>query len=192
MECRAFVFIVSLWGVLTLIACSSPTPAGETSWPVSFGYGRKATPADIAVKDIDVRPDGKGLPGGEGTVAAGKVIYAAKCAACHGKTGVEGPFDKLVAPAITKDNEGRREEKAIGNYWPYASTLYDYINRAMPFNQPGSLSADEVYSVTAYLLFANKIIGADAVLNRKSLPRVVMPAHKRFVADDRRGGPEIK
>ncbi|RXF68641.1 c-type cytochrome [Arcticibacter tournemirensis] len=192
MECRAFVFIVGLWGVLTLIACSSPSPAGETEWPASFGYGRSATPAEISAKDIDVRPDGKGLPAGEGTVAAGKVIYAAKCAACHGKTGVEGPFDKLVAPPITKDAEGGRERKAIGNYWPYASTLYDYINRAMPFNQPGSLSADEVYSVTAYLLFANRIIGADAVLNRKSLPLVVMPAHERFVTDDRRGGREIK
>lgn len=159
------------------------------SIPRSFGLGRVATQAEIDRIDIDVRPDGKGLPAGSGLAAKGKLIFETKCVACHGPGGVGGPNGSLVS---TKNTEARRREKTIGNYWPYATTVFDYIRRAMPFNEPGSLSNDEVYHLTAYLLAANQIIEEKAVINSKTLPKVVMPAQKLFVPDDRKGGPEIK
>jgi len=155
------------------------------NWPVSFGFGRRATVAEVYRLDKDVRPDGQGLPPGAGTVRDGKRIYAAQCAACHGKTGVEGPNNRLVAKADSP-------EKAIGNYWPYATTIFDYIRRAMPFHAPGSLTDQEVYSLTAFLLHANGIIDSAAVINAETLPKVMMPAKSWFVPDDRRGGPEIR
>jgi mono/diheme cytochrome c family protein len=158
-------------------------------WPASFGFGRKATSAEIARLDVDVRPDGKGLPTGEGTSAAGKVIFATKCAACHGVEGIGGPNGSLVS---TNEAGTKRREKTIGNYWPYATTVFDYIRRAMPFSEPGSLTNAEVYSLTAYLLNANGIITEKTIINAQTLPTVVMPAQKLFVPDDRKGGPEIK
>jgi mono/diheme cytochrome c family protein len=168
--------------------------ADSVQLPASFGFGRPATEAEIAALDIDVRPDGRGLPAGSGNVMTGKLIYAAKCAMCHGKTGIEGPNVRLVGPALEKLPAGTvpTKEKTIGNYWPYATTLYDYINRAMPFNAPGSLSAGEVYSLTAFLLQANQIIDSTDVMNAQVLPRVVMPAQKLFVPDDRKGGAEVR
>lgn len=165
----------------------------SANWPASFGFGKPATPQEIALLDIDVRPDGKGLPKGSGTALAGKAIYAVKCAACHGKTGVEGPNNRLVSVAENETAGAESsKEKTIGNYWPYATTLFDYIRRAMPFNAPGSLTNEEVYSLTAFLLNANKIIPPDANINAKTLPKVVMPAQKFFVPDDRKGGPEVR
>jgi S-disulfanyl-L-cysteine oxidoreductase SoxD len=158
-----------------------------TGWPSSFGFGRPATQKEIEAWDIAIRPDGKGLPPGSGTAQAGKEIYQMKCAACHGKTGTEGPYARLVAPM-----GDTTKAKAIGNYWPYATTLFDYTRRAMPYNAPGSLSAAEVYSLTAYLLAANKIIDSSTVVDAQSLPRVKMPAHDLFVPDDRHGGPEVR
>jgi S-disulfanyl-L-cysteine oxidoreductase SoxD len=155
--------------------------------PARFGIGRPATKAEIAAWDISIRPDGKGLPPGSGTAQDGKEIYAAKCAACHGRTGTEGPYARLVG---TMGDTTRA--KTIGNYWPYATTIFDYTRRAMPYNAPGSLTATEVYSLTAWLLAANKIIGPDEVVDAERLPKVVMPAKKFFVRDDRRGGPEVK
>ncbi len=137
--------------------------------------------------DISIRPDGKGLPLGSGTAKAGMTIYQLKCAACHGKTGTEGPYPRLVAPM-----GDTTRAKAIGNYWPYATTLFDYTRRAMPLNAPGSLSAAEVYNLTAYLLAVNKIIDSTMVVDAQSLPRVKMPARDLFVPDDRRGGPEVR
>lgn len=155
------------------------------SWPEKFGIGHAASGAEIEKWDIDVGPDGRGLPiKGAGRATAGALLYAAKCAYCHGQKGYEGPYDKLV-----KDNTGRN---TIGNYWPYATTIYDYVRRAMPFNEPGSLSDQEVYDITAYLLFLNGIIEKDYVIDHKSLPAVKMPARDRFVVDDRKGGNEIK
>jgi cytochrome c len=161
-----------------------------TQWPASFGFGKPATLQQIVAWDIDVRPDGVGLPVGSGSVAQGKVIYLAKCSACHGSAEKVVPGVKLPAPVLVSDSTSK--VKAIGNYWPYASTVFDYIRRSMPYNLPGSLTNNEVYGVTAYLLSANKIIKSDAVLNANTLPKIVMPAQKLFITDDRKGGPEVR
>ncbi len=163
----------------------------------TFGFGRHATPEQIAAWDIDVMPDGTGLPNGEGTVAAGERLYEATCAACHGATGIEGPNDRLVGREPREgfpfgQDPSFSRLRTIGNYWPYATTLYDYINRAMPFDRPGSLEPDDVYSLVAFLLHANEIIAEHDVMNATTLPAVVMPARDRFVRDNRRGGPEIR
>ncbi|WP_316843769.1 cytochrome c [Pedobacter psychrodurus] len=160
--------------------------------PTKFGFGRPATAQEIAVWDIDVRPDGKGLPVGQGDVKKGKLLYAQKCAMCHGDDGREKPGVKLPGAALVGDTSATSKAKTIGNYWPYATTLFDYMRRAMPYNLPGSLSNNEVYSLTAYLLSANKIIKDDVVLDAKNLYKVVMPAKKLFIMDNRKGGPEIK
>lgn len=153
-----------------------------------FGFGRPATPDEIAIWDIDVRPDGAGLPPGKGTPREGAPIYARKCAGCHGRSGTEGPFDQLVGREPRQGfpfGRDSRVVKTIGNYWPFATTLYDYVHRAMPLDAPSSLRPDEVYSVVAFLLWRNEIISDTAAMNAQTLPRVVMPAHDRFVPDDR-------
>lgn len=161
-------------------------PAGA---PEHFGFGLPASEERVRMWDVDVKPDGEGLPDGSGTVAEGEQVYMTQCLACHGLTGTEGPYDRLVG---TDPWEEWPVNRAIGNYWPYATTLYDYIVRAMPQLTPGSLSADETYAVIAYLLHRNGIIDADAVMNAQTLPRVRMPARDRFVVDDRTGGPLVK
>jgi mono/diheme cytochrome c family protein len=163
-----------------------------TQWPARFGFGHTPTPQEIIAWDIDVRPDGKGLPDGQGDARLGKVIYIQKCSACHGVEGTEQPIVKTLGPALIGDTVLKSKRKTIGNYWPYATTLFDYIRRAMPYSQPGSLTDDEVYSVTAYLLNANKIIKPEVVLNAQNLPKIIMPAKKLFIMDDRKGGPEVK
>jgi len=165
--------------------------------PSRFGFGRAATDAEVKTWDIDVMPDGTGLPPGRGTVAEGAVIYAAQCAVCHGPDGRGAEYDSLVGRdpdqgfPFGKD-PALLEKRTIGNYWPYATTLYDYIYRAMPQAVPGSLTPDEVYSLVAYLLFLNRIVPENAVMTAQTLPRVEMPARHRFVEDNRRGGPEIR
>jgi hypothetical protein len=164
-------------------------PAAQTKEPSTFGIGRAATPSEIAALDIDVGPDGVGLPPGRATSSDGAPIYAARCAGCHGKTGKEGPNDMLVgrlpndAFPFARDP---RAPKTIGSYWPYATTVFDYIRRAMPPDKPGSLADNEVYGLTAYLLFLNDLIAADAVVDAASLPKVKMPARDHFVPDTRR------
>jgi len=154
--------------------------------PDRFGFGKTPTQAEIKALDIDVRPDGQGLPEGEGTVSSGAQIYRVKCAICHGLTGVEGPQDVLVGEgpgtrfAFAESVELART-KHIGNYWPYASTIFDYTYRAMPQTAPGSLTPDEVYSLVAFLLFENKIISEETVMNQTTLPQIEMPAEKFFV-----------
>jgi cytochrome c len=169
---------------------ASFTNIDTAKWPASFGFGKTATPQQIAAQDVDVRPDGLGLPAGSGTVAQGKAIYALKCIACHGSAEKVVAGAKLPAPVLVSDSASK--VRAIGNYWPYASTVFDYIRRSMPYNLPGSLTNNEVYGLTAYLLNANKIIKPDAVLNAQTLPKVVMPAQKLFITDDRKDGPEIR
>jgi S-disulfanyl-L-cysteine oxidoreductase SoxD len=159
--------------------------------PESFQFGRTASQREIDSLDIDVSADGTGLPQGSGTVDKGRRIYAVKCAACHGKTGKEGPQGKLVADRIWIDSLPA-SEKTIGNYWPYATTLYDYINRAMPYNAPGTLTVNEVYSLTAFLLYQNEIVDSTFVVNASNLSQLEMPGRKLFVEDDRHGGAEIR
>jgi S-disulfanyl-L-cysteine oxidoreductase SoxD len=166
----------------------TPGQAQPAKPPATFGIGRPAAPAEIAALDIDVGPDGVGLPPGHGTAADGAPIYAARCASCHGKTGKEGPNDVLVgrlpgdAFPFAKDP---RAPKTIGSYWPYATTVFDYIRRAMPPDKPGLLRDDEVYGLVAYLLSLNELIPPDAVVDATSLPKVKMPARDRFVPDTR-------
>ncbi len=169
--------------------------AARADAPARFGFGRAATPAEITAWDIDVRPDGAGLPPGSGTARQGAGVYQRHCAMCHGPTGTEGPFDRLVGRDPRQGFPFGRDPRlvrTIGNYWPYATTLYDYINRAMPLNAPGSLTPDEVYNLVAFLLWRNEIIADTAVMNAHTLPHVVMPAHDRFVRDNRRGGREVR
>jgi cytochrome c len=147
-----------------------------------FGFGRRATAEEIAKIDIDVMPDGTGLPEGGGTVERGRALYKNQCVQCHGADGRGADYDALAgAGAYT-----------IGNYWPYATTLYDYINRAMPQAVPGSLPPADVYSLTAFVLHLNELLPADGTLDRESLPAIQMPARDGFVYDDRAGGSELK
>ena len=160
-----------------------------------LGFGRPATTEEIRAWDSDVMPDGTGLPPGSGTPSQGAEIYGRKCAACHGRTGVEGPFDRLVGREPRQGFPFGRDPRlvrTVGNYWPYATTLYDYLNRAMPLTAPGSLKPDEVYGLVAFLLWRNEIITDTAVMDAQTLPRVPMPARDRFVVDNRRGGPDVR
>lgn len=197
---KLYVQLPILFSVLGVLytggpVSSPPSPSFMLSdtaqLPASFGFGRPATKAEIDRLDIDIRPDGKGLPAGSGLATKGKIIFDSKCVACHGAGGIGGPNGSLVTTTAAGDKE-KRAEKTIGNYWPYATTVFDYIRRAMPFNQPGSLTNEEVYHLTAYLLSANKLIDEKTVIDAKSLPKVIMPAQKLFVPDDRKGGPEVK
>ena len=156
--------------------------AGEQS-ATRYGLGRPATEAEIRAWNIDVSPTGEGLPSGRGTVKHGAQVYAAKCAACHGPTGVEGPQDRLVGGQGTLATA--EPVKTVGSYWPYATTLYDYIQRAMPLTAPQSLTPDEVYSVVAWILFRNGIIDEDAVLDARTLPAIRMPNREGFAPDPR-------
>ena len=153
--------------------------------PDRFGFGSSASEARIAMWDIDVRPDGEGLPSGSGNVAQGRDVYMVHCVACHGPTGIEGPNDRLVD---TEQWDAYPTTRTIGNYWPHATTLFDFIRKAMPQLTPGILSDDEVYAVIAYLLYLNEIVPEDAVMDATTLPAVEMPARDKFVVDDRTGG----
>ena len=141
------------------------------------GLGQKVTEADIAAWDISIMPDGTGLPPGKGIAAEGAKVYAQKCSACHGDNGaapgagpmVGGPIDRIEAA------------KTIGNFYGYSTIVFDFIRRAMPFNQPRTLGNDDVYAVTAYLLALNKIIGDNDVMNAETLPKVKMPNRDNFI-----------
>jgi S-disulfanyl-L-cysteine oxidoreductase SoxD len=148
---------------------------------LAYDFGRHATPDEIALWDIDVRPDGKGLPPGGGTVAHGKEVFADNCAVCHGDNGVGGIKDRLAGGQGTLTSNA--PVKTVGSYWPYATTLFDYIHRAMPYQAPGSLSDDDTYAVAAYILSLNGILPADGKLDRDSLPKIKMLNRDGFVPD---------
>jgi mono/diheme cytochrome c family protein len=157
--------------------------------------GRPITPEELAGWDIDVRPDGAGLPPGKGNVKDGQQVYANTCAVCHGDKGegrrVEGAvggFDRLVGGRGTLDKP--TPVLTVGSFWPYATTLFDYVRRAMPFHAPQSLTNDEVYAVSAYVLHMNGILPEDAVLDAKTLPQVKMPNRDGFIGEDPR--PDVK
>ena len=185
----AQLLVIGGIGLTAAAGALGTTPlAAQSKAPAIFGIGRPATAAEVAAWDIDVRPDGTGLPPGHGTSTEGESTYAARCAGCHGKTGKEGPNDILVGRDPREGFPFSRDPKlprTIGNYWPYATTVFDYIRRAMPPDAPGSLRDEEVYGLVAYLLFRNELIPAGAVMDASSLPKVMMPAHDRFVPDTR-------
>ncbi len=168
---------------------------GESQLPARFQLGRLATPDEIAAWDIDVMPNGEGLPAGQGTALEGRAIYEVRCKSCHGPGGQGGPIDPLVG-RIRGDGfpfgVDPSAPKTIGNYWPWATTIFDYTRRAMPLDRPGSLSNDEVYALTAYLLYENGLFRENKVLDGETLVTIVMPARGRFFVDDRRGGPEVR
>jgi cytochrome c len=136
--------------------------------------------AEIDSIDLTVMPDGSGLPAGSGSVADGAAVYRSQCLACHGPEGRDGINDALAGGYGTLATS--RPVKTIGSFWPYATTLFDYVRRAMPYNAPGSLGNDEVYAVTAYLLNLNGIVSDDAVLDAETLPRVRMPNRDGFTS----------
>jgi cytochrome c len=159
---------------LILAACTACTlNALPATAQQRYNLGRPATQAEIAGWDIDVKADGTGLPKGRGTVAAGTAIFAEKCAACHGVKGEGSVANKLAGGAGTLNTAGAL--KTVGSFWPYPTTLFDYIRRAMPHNAPQSLKTDEVYSLTAFILNVNGVIDAKAEMNQSTLPKVQMP-----------------
>jgi cytochrome c len=166
----ASAFCVSSWA---LALAQGPT----------YGLGRALSADEIRKVDISVAPDGTGLPPGRGTAEAGKAIYAAQCARCHGATGREGPEDVLAGGIGSLATP--KSVKTVGSFWPHATTLWDYLNRSMPFDRPGMLPPDDVYSVVAYVLQLNGIVSASDVIDQTTLPKIRMPNRDGFVPDDR-------
>jgi S-disulfanyl-L-cysteine oxidoreductase SoxD len=163
---------VALGAALTL---SAPAVAAEAP-----AFGQPISPSDLAPWDISIGPDGAGLPPGRGTPAQGAAVYAAKCQACHGEKGAGKPSDTLVGGFGTIASD-KPAVKTVGSYWPYATTLFDYVRRAMPYNATKSLSNDELYAVSAYLLNLNGVIGNDDVMDAQTLPKVKMPNRDGFI-----------
>ena len=150
----------------------------------SIGVGRPPTADELKAIDIEIMPDGRGLPSGSGTAAAGKTVYKNRCETCHGPSGTEGPQEVLAGGQGTLTSQ-TRAQKTVGSYWPYATTLWDYIRRAMPFDHPGTLTADEIYAATAYVLFLNGIVTEQQVVDQASLAQIRMPNRNGFVSDPR-------
>jgi len=175
---------------LMLLACAAliSTAAGAAHADQKFGFGHPVTQEDIAAWDINVFADGRNLPAGSGTVTQGASLYAQQCASCHGAKGEGASGDKLVGGAGTLASS--KPVKTIGSYWPYAPTLFDYIRRAMPLTAPQSLSNEQVYAVTAYLLHLNGLVAQDARLDAKSLAAIRMPNRDGFVPDPRPDVPQ--
>ncbi|HEX7906933.1 MAG TPA: cytochrome c [Paraburkholderia sp.] len=176
--------LAALLSLTALASCSSIAP-GDQSTRAGHDIGTPLTEQDLAAWNIDVAPDGRGLPAGSGDVVTGAHLFAAKCAACHGAQGQGGLGDQLIGGQGTLTSA--KPKRTVGSYWPYATTLFDYIRRAMPYNAPESLSADEVYALSAFLLNQNGIVPANTLLDAASLPRVAMPNRGGFVADPRPG-----
>jgi S-disulfanyl-L-cysteine oxidoreductase SoxD len=168
---------IAAFAVLAL-ACAIPAQAQSP-----YGIGRVATPAEIAGWNIDVDRDGNNLPPGSGAVGHGREIFDQQCAACHGAKGEGGVGDQLVGGQGTLATP--KPVRTVGSYWPYAPTLFDYIRRAMPQNAPQSLSNDDVYAVSAYILNLNGLLPADATLDSEILRAIKMPNRSMFVHDPR-------
>lgn len=194
-EARTFVCLL----VLVAISGCQVADTDDTGSPATYGIGTPVTPAEIAALDTDASPSGSGLPAGSGNATAGAALYQAQCASCHGANGEGAPGNPPGPPLIGREpREGfgfgndPKLVRTVGNYWPEATTLFDYIKRTMPLSAPGSLSDSDVYSLTAHLLVANEILPAGATLDSASLMAVKMPAKDRFVRDNRRGGQEVR
>jgi len=169
------------FGKFRILAAAILAACG-VSWAQSPKYHLGRTPTDEEIKawDISVGPEGKELPPGSGNAVAGAKIYAEKCALCHGPTATEGKFLHGVLAGGKESLTTLEPMKTIGSYWPYATTIFDFVRRAMPFNYPGSLTADEVYSLTAFLLYRNEIIEEPTVIDAMTLPKVRMPNRDGF------------
>jgi len=161
----------TLLAVAILAGCAAVAPDDTPpSHPIlAPALGKPITEADVAPWNLDVSPDGTGLPSGSGTAAEGAPIYAVRCAHCHGEKGRDGPADPLTG-----------EANSVGAYWPYATTLFDYLRRAMPYEAPGSLGNDELYALTAWVLHLDGIVSQDQRLDRENLPEVAMPNRDGF------------
>lgn len=177
MALAAAAWLVAAWG-----------QGGETRRD-SPHLGKPATESDIAAWDLSVFPDGTGLPAGRGTALEGKKLYAQHCARCHGAEGEGATADELAGGKAPLDSD--YPDKNIGNYWPYATTVFDFTRRSMPMEAPGSLTADETYAITAYLLFLNGVIGEDEEMNAQTLPKVRMPNRDGFIWIDARPTSEV-
>src|SRR5688572_13954328 len=165
---------------LALVAAACATTDGGS--PVAAtgpNLGRAATPQEVAAGDISIPPSGAGLPAGSGTAKQGEAVYVAQCLACHGPKGVGKPADRLVGGVGSLATD--KPDRTVGSYWPYATTLFDYTRRAMPATKPLSLTNEEVYAVTAYLLHLNGIIAENVEMNAQTLPEVKMPNRDGFV-----------
>ena len=162
--------------VTTILALTAFVPSMAQETP---DLGRSATPAEIAPWDISIPPDGAGLPPGSGTPEQGAIVYAQKCQSCHGEKGAGKPNDQLVGGQGTLTSKS--PVRTVGSYWPYATTVFDYVRRAMPYTESKSLTNEEVYAVTAYLLHLNGIIGGRDAMNAESLPQVEMPNRDNFI-----------
>ena len=180
-------------GALIVLALGTSMPAVHAQgYPSAFSFGEPATEQEIAKIAIAIPPDGRGLPAGSGDYAKGKQVYEAACAACHGADlkGVAGLPD-MPAGAALRLIGGRgtlttqKPIVTVESYWPYATILFDYTRRAMPFTAPGALTADEVYAVSAYILAEANIIEKTTVLDAQTLPKVQMPNHDGFIPDPR-------
>jgi S-disulfanyl-L-cysteine oxidoreductase SoxD len=175
-KARATAFAVLLLGI-----------AGAARSAERFGLGRPATEAEIAAWNIDIDREGRKLPPGSGSVAHGRAVFDAQCASCHGARGEGGTGERLVGGLGTLASA--KPVKTVGSFWPYAPTLFDYIRRAMPMNAPQSLSDDDVYAVSGYVLYLNGLAPEDTVFDAKSLAAVRMPNRDGFVPDPR---PDVK
>jgi S-disulfanyl-L-cysteine oxidoreductase SoxD len=165
---------------LAVVALAAATHAQAQN---PYGIGRVATPAEIAGWNIDIDRDGNNLPAGRGSVSRGHEVFDQQCAACHGAKGEGGVGDRLVGGQGTLATP--KPVRTVGSYWPYAPTLFDYIRRAMPQNAPQSLSNDDVYAVSAYILYLNGLLAADSTLDAKTLRAITMPNRSMFVSDPR-------
>ena len=173
-----------MWKWVSLCAVAASPALAEP-----IGLGRAATPGEIAAWDRDVRPDGLGLPPGSGDVLTGEAVFAESCAQCHGDFGEGvGRFPPLAGGQDTLTHE--RATKTIGSYWPHLSTVFDYIRRAQPFGAPGTLSDDEIYAVTAYILYLNDIVeDEEFVLDAGNFAGIALPNRANFKPDDRPDAP---
>jgi S-disulfanyl-L-cysteine oxidoreductase SoxD len=162
------------------LAIAAALASGAVLAAERYDFGRVGTLEEIKGWDIDISPDGAGLPPGRGDVRHGEAIFAAKCASCHGARGEGKPMDQLVGgPGTLRD---KKPEKTVGSFWPYATTLFDFVRRAMPLNAPQSLAPDEVYALSAYVLFLNGIVPQDATLDADNLAKIKMPNRDGFVS----------
>ena len=171
------------WGhalvALGVVAFLNSSAAAQTT----TGLGRAATPAEVDDWGAIIGPSGEGLPAGRATASDGERVYSQWCARCHGPSGNDGPDDRLVGGVGSLDSD--QPQKTVGSYWPLSTTLWDYVNRAMPFDQPGVLTPDEVFGAVAYVLYLNDIVDDDDVIDATTLPGVLMPNRNGFVSDPR-------